>query len=108
MSIFYLVIIYVAHSSVSDIYLCFNNAANDYVNGPFQVYFKPNETSKTLPLATIQDDVFEPDETFLLILQVPDEFARLGISIDSVNGNATIRIINDDSKLLITRSLITA
>ena len=77
-----------------------NNAANEYVNGPFQVYFEPNETLKTLSLATIQDDTFEPDETFLLILQVPDEFEHIGISIDSLNGNATVRIINDDSKLL--------
>ena len=83
------------------VYICFNNAANDYVNGPFQVYFESNETLKTLSLATIQDDMFEPDETFLLMLQVPDEFARLGVSIDSINGNATIRIINDDSKLLL-------
>ena len=64
------------------------------------MYFESNETVKTLSLATIQDNVFEPDETFLLILQVLDEFEDLGISIDSVNGNTTIRIINDDSKLL--------
>ena len=62
------------------------------------MYFESNETLKTLSVATIQDSMFEPNETFLLILKVLDEFEHLGISIDPVNGNTTVRIVNDDSK----------
>jgi len=66
------------------------------------VYFESNDTSHNLTLATFQDLIFEPVESFELHLSVQDQYQHLDINIDVANDNTRVRIANDDGMLLAT------
>ena len=63
------------------------------------VNFAKGVTSQTVEVQTTQDDLFEPDETFLAVLSAPalaDGDPGTGISIETDKGTATGTIKNDD------------
>lgn len=70
--------------------------ADDYDNGLILVYFEPSEVSHNLTLATIQDLIFEPKESFELLLKVHDEYQHL--EIHTTNDIVRVNIDNDDGK----------
>ncbi len=63
--------------------------------------FAKGVTSKTVEVQTTQDDLFEPDETFLAILSAPalvDGDPGTWVSIAAGKGTATGTIKNDDTE----------
>ena len=63
--------------------------------------FAKGVTSQTVDVQTTQDDLFEPDETFLVNLSAPalaDGDPGTGISIETGKGTATGTIKNDDTE----------
>lgn len=90
--------IVVQDSDCHFILLCFIALADDYDNGPFVIYFEPTEVSQNLTFATMQDLIFEPKESFELLLKIHDEYQHL--EIHTANDNVQVNIANDDSKLL--------
>ena len=63
--------------------------------------FAKGVTSQTVDVQTTQDDLFEPDETFLVNLSAPalaDGDPGTGISIETGKGTATGTIKNDDTQ----------
>lgn len=66
----------------------------DYLRRTGLLVFQPGETSKTISVVALGDDVYEPDpaETFLLTLATP-KGATLAPSASSAQG----RILNDDA-----------
>ncbi|HXA15542.1 MAG TPA: Calx-beta domain-containing protein [Thermoanaerobaculia bacterium] len=65
-------------------------AGSDYTASSGEVVFQPGETSKTFTVPIIGDRLFEPDETFTIIITGTDN-ATAGQS-------ATCRIVNDDAQ----------
>ena len=63
------------------------------------MYFESTETSRNFTLTTMQDEIFEPNENFVVFLQVLSEYQKLGVYIDSANNEAIITIVNDDGKI---------
>ncbi|MCY3625524.1 MAG: hypothetical protein OXG75_06005, partial [Candidatus Dadabacteria bacterium] len=63
--------------------------------------FAATETSKTVMVATAEDDLFEPDETFKAVLSSPakaQDDPATGVTIESGKGSATGTIKNDDTQ----------
>ena len=63
--------------------------------------FAKGVTIQTVEVQTAQDDLFEPDETFLVNLSAPalaDGDPGTGVSIESGKGTATGTIRNDDTQ----------
>ena len=63
--------------------------------------FAKGITSQTVEVQTTQDDLFEPDETFLVNLSAPalgDGDPGTGVSITKDEGTATGKIMNDDTE----------
>ena len=65
-------------------------AGSDYIASSGEVVFQPGETSKPFTVPIIGDTLFEPDETFTIIITGTDN-ATAGQS-------ATCRIVNDDAQ----------
>jgi uncharacterized repeat protein (TIGR01451 family) len=65
-------------------------AGSDYTASSGEVVFQPGETSKSFTVPIIGDTLFEPDETFTIIITGTDN-ATAGQS-------ATCRIVNDDAQ----------
>jgi uncharacterized repeat protein (TIGR01451 family) len=65
-------------------------AGSDYIASSGEVIFQPGETSKSFTVPIIGDTLFEPDETFTIIITGTDN-ATPGQS-------ATCRIVNDDAQ----------
>ena len=73
-------------------------AASDYTAiSPAQTLsFAAGDTSKTVSVATVEDDLFEPDETFLAVLSMPalgtgDPGTGVGIAADGGRARGTIK-----------------
>ncbi len=66
--------------------------SNDFTFKSETLTFAIGETEKTFTVATIADDLIEPDETFRVTLGNPTN----GAIISAANGAATGTIINDD------------
>jgi len=60
------------------------------------VQFESNETVKTVNVATLQDTLFERNETFEVSLQVQNEYKQLGIDNDPETSTLRVTIIDDD------------
>ena len=76
-------------------------AASDYtaINPAQTLSFAAGDTSKTVSVATVEDDLFEPDETFLAVLSMPalgTGDPGTGVSIAADGGRATGTIRDDD------------
>ena len=76
-------------------------AASDYTAiSPAQTLsFGAGDTSRTVSVATVEDDLFEPDETFLAVLSMPalgPGDPGTGVSIAAAGGSATGTIRDDD------------
>jgi uncharacterized repeat protein (TIGR01451 family) len=65
-------------------------AGSDYTASSGEVVFQPGETSKSFTVPIIGDTLFEPDETFTIVITGTDN-ATAGQS-------ATCRIVNDDAQ----------
>ncbi|XP_065911233.1 adhesion G-protein coupled receptor V1-like [Dysidea avara] len=78
---------------------------DDFEGGAFEVYFESTETSRNFTLTTMQDEIFEPNENFVVFLQVLSEYQKLGVYIDSANNEAIITIVNDDGKIQVSYHL---
>ena len=72
---------------------------DDFEGGAFEMYFGFTEISRDFTLTTIEDEIFEPNENFVVFLQVLSEYQKLGVYIDSANNEAIITIVNDDGKI---------
>ena len=59
------------------------------------VTFQAGEESVLLPIAIINDDMFEPNETFKVIMTLPDDVTIPGIRVGK-NNVILVRILNDD------------
>ena len=66
----------------------------DYVAASGSVTFAPGETTKTISVALLDDDLSEPDETFSIVLSNP-----AGATLDDPEATGTID--NDDVKQII-------
>ncbi len=63
--------------------------------------FAKGVTSQTVEVQTTQDDLFEPDETFLAVLSAPalaEDDPGTGVSIETGKGTATGTIKDDDTQ----------
>ena len=76
-------------------------APNDYFDTPIVVGFAPGETSKTVTIPIVNDELLEPDKTILLSLASPTNGASLGSQT-----TATLTIVNDDLPDLLVSELI--
>jgi len=56
-------------------------AGKDYVKSTGTVTFKPGSTTEEIQVTLIEDDEFEPDETFTIHLHNPSANAKLGLSV---------------------------
>jgi uncharacterized repeat protein (TIGR01451 family) len=63
-------------------------AGSDYIASSGEVVFQPGEVSKTFTVPIIGDTLFEPDETFNIVITGTDNA--------TVGQSATCRIVNDD------------
>ena len=77
--------------------------ADDYtaISTAQTVSFAAGIASQMVEVQTTQDDLFEPDETFLVNLSAPalgDEDPGTGVSIEADKGTATGTIKNDDTE----------
>ena len=68
-------------------------AGTDYTAVAGTLTFVPGETSKTVQVSTVQDDVGEADETFTVTLTGPDLPAGVTLGTDRATGTIT----DDDS-----------
>ena len=59
------------------------------------VTLQAGEESVLLPITIINDDVFEPNETFKVIMTLPDDVIIPGIRVGK-NNVTLVRILNDD------------
>lgn len=75
-------------------------AGSDYTATTGTLSFAPGETTKTITVAVMGDQLFEPDETFLVVLSAP-------VNASIVDGTAVGSILNDDPVLGVT-SLVPA
>ena len=76
-------------------------SAGDYtaINPAQTLSFAAGDTSKTVSVATVEDDLFEPDETFLAVLSMPALGVGdpgTGVSIAADGGRARGTIKDDD------------
>jgi YD repeat-containing protein len=72
-------------------------APPDYTSSSGNVVFQPNETTKTLTVATIGENFFEPNETLTMSISGPTN----GATISSATGTGTI--VNDDANITYVR-----
>ena len=77
--------------------------ADDYtaISTAQTVNFAKDVTMQTVEVQTTQDDLFEPDETFQVVLSAPalaDGDPGTAVSIESGKGTATGTIKNDDTQ----------
>ena len=82
----------------------FNLAGNDF--GPSQNYtvnFIAGSISQSVNIPIIIDNINEGNETFQLVISVPEEAVAAGVidGCDPFTPSVTIEIINEDSKLYI-------
>ena len=74
----------------------------DYVFQNYSYSFKDGEKKKLLIIRTIDDNIVEPDETYILSINTPTKGFDPGLPVSRVivgeNGTATITIVNDDGK----------
>jgi len=67
----------------------------DYNSGPYTVTIPVGMTSVTFDVPINDDDIFEGDENFMLIIDLSS--LPTGVN-SSVPGEATVTIVNDDCK----------
>ena len=67
------------------------NVYADYVLGPYNVVFTPRDKRVPLIIPLLDDDVFEGNETFTLII-LPSESISIGTS------RAIVTIVDDDGE----------
>ena len=53
----------------------------DYIGEEFSASFSPGQTKASFRIPIINDDVFEPDETFSLSLEIPKQAQDFGVVI---------------------------
>ena len=74
----------------------------DYVFQNYSYSFKDREEKKLLIIRTIDDNIVEPDEIYILFINTPTKGFSPGLPVSRVivgeNGTATITIVNDDGK----------
>ena len=79
-----------------------DDTAPDYVFQNYSYTFEPTEKKKILIIRTIDDNIVEPDETYILFINTPTKGFSPGLPVSRVivgeNGTATIKIVNDDGK----------
>ena len=74
-------------------------AGSDFVATTGQVIFAPGETSKTVAISVVSDDVAELDEQFKLQISIPSD----GFALLSGNNEATATIEADESVFKLVR-----
>ena len=74
----------------------------DFVFQNYSYTFDHREEEKLLIIRTIDDNIVEPDETYILFINTPTKGFSPGLPFNRVivgeNGTATITIVNDDGK----------
>ena len=76
----------------------------DYVYQNYNLSFEDGETSKSLIIRTIDDNIVEPDENYTLVIAASTVTTGFspgipnGRVIVGENGTTTITILNDDGK----------
>lgn len=73
-------------------------APEDFDDTPIVVTFPPGETTQTIPIPIVNDNIIEPDETINLTLVDPTGGATLGTP-----NTATFTIVDNDLALRFTR-----
>lgn len=68
-------------------------AGEDYVESKGEVIFKPNETVKKIEIELIDDNVWEPDETFFVKIFTQSNDAKVVVGNHCI---AEVTLINDD------------
>ena len=69
----------------------------DYRGGQFSVFFPPGENNISINVPIINDDVIEFDESFTLVLDIPEAAAALRVVRGSPD-TATVNILDNDSE----------
>ena len=69
----------------------FTNVFADYVPGPYNIMFTPRDKRVLLTVPLLNDNVFEGNETFTLII-LPSESISIGTS------RAIVTIVDDDGE----------
>ena len=70
----------------------------DYANSTYQVVFPPGDRSAPVKVPINDDDVCERNETFVVMLDIPEESAVYGVRAGTPR-EATMTIRDNDSKL---------
>ena len=73
-------------------------AGSDYIGKKELMQFKPDETHKYIDIVIIDDNEWEPDETFFVKLWSDPQDKTVGIGKHSVT---EVTIINDDGKMIL-------
>jgi uncharacterized delta-60 repeat protein len=68
---------------------------SDYIPNPITVTFANGETTKTIVVPIVNDNLVESTETFNLVLQDP----RGGVKIDNNKNTAVVSILDDDTAI---------
>ena len=69
----------------------------DYISGPYTVTFPAGQTTATFNISINDDDIGEGDESFTLTINETSLPTNVTCGIF---GEATVTIVNDDSKSL--------
>ena len=72
---------------------------NDYNAGPYSVMFVAGQTDASFDVTINDEDMLERDESFML--KIDESSLSLDtVTLDTNNDEATVTIMNDDSKLI--------
>ena len=70
----------------------------DYVNGPFEVEFGPNQTETYWSIHTQEDLILETNEEFIVKLELMEEERMIGVQISEHDNSASVTIINKNGE----------
>ena len=71
----------------------------DYIGGVYNVTFFPGASKANLFIPIIDDDIAEPDETFMAMLMIPEPAEGVEAGEDR---KATVTIRNDDEDIVVS------